>query len=45
MIKRADLLLKIIAAADGEPLTPAQLQKVAFRVEMECSEYMPDDYY
>ena len=44
-MKRADLLLKIIAAAEGEPLTPAQLQKVAFRVGMECSEYMPDDYY
>ena len=43
--KRADLLLKIIAAADREPLTPAQLQKVAFRVGMECSQYMPDDYY
>ena len=44
-MKRADLLLKIIAAADREPLTPAQLQKVAFRVAMECSEYMPEDYY
>ena len=44
-MKRADLLLKIIAAADREPLTPAQLQKVAFRVGMECSEYMPEDYY
>ena len=44
-IKRADILLKIIAAAEGEPLTPAQLQKVAFRVGMECSQYMPDDYY
>ena len=44
-VKRADVLLKIIAAAEGEPLTPAQLQKVAFRVGMECSEYMPVDYY
>ncbi|MYD10277.1 MAG: hypothetical protein F4X02_09570 [Chloroflexi bacterium] len=44
-MKRTDLLLKIIAAAEGEPLTPAQLQKVAFRLGMECSSYMPDDYY
>ena len=44
-MKRADLLLKIIAAAEGKPLTPAQLQKVAFLLGMECSNYMPDDYY
>lgn len=29
-MNRVDLLLKIIAAANGEPVTPAQLQKVAF---------------
>lgn len=44
-MKRADLLLKIIAAAEGKPLTPAQLQKVAFLLGMECSSYMPEDYY
>lgn len=42
---RADLLLKIIAAADGEPLTPAQLQKVAFLVGTEFRERLPADYY
>ena len=44
-MKRADLLLKIIAAGEGKPLTPAQLQKVAFLLGMECSKYMPNDYY
>lgn len=44
-MKRADLLLKIIAAAEGQPLTPAQLQKVAFLLGMECSKHMPEDYY
>ncbi len=44
-MKRTDLLLKIIVAANGEPVTPAQLQKVAFRLGIECSKYMPDDYY
>ncbi|MCY3798929.1 MAG: hypothetical protein OXG84_14055 [Chloroflexi bacterium] len=44
-MKRADLLLKIIAAAEGKPLTPAQLQKVAFLLRMERGSYMPDDYY
>ena len=44
-MNRTDLLLKIITAANGYPLTPAQLQKVAFRLRMECSEYMPDNFY
>ena len=44
-MKRADLLLKIIAAAEGQPLTPAQLQKVAFLLGMEFCEQLPDDYY
>ena len=44
-MNRADLLLKIIAAANGEAVTPAQLQKVAFRLGMECTVYLPDDYY
>ncbi|MCY4466573.1 MAG: hypothetical protein OXE46_13665 [Chloroflexi bacterium] len=44
-MKRTDLLLKIIAAANGEPLTPAQLQKVAFILGMERPNHIPDDYY
>ncbi len=44
-MNRVDFLLKIIAAADGEAVTPAQLQKVAFRLGMEWTEYLPDDYY
>lgn len=38
-------MLKIIAAAEGQPLTPAQLQKVAFLLGMEFRERLPDDYY
>ncbi|MDE2858524.1 MAG: hypothetical protein OXN94_11825 [Chloroflexota bacterium] len=44
-MKRLDLLLKIIAAADGEKVTPAQLQKVAFLVGMEFPHEVPSDYY
>ncbi len=44
-MKRLDLLLKIIAAADGEKVTPAQLQKVAFLVGMEFPQGVPSDYY
>ena len=44
-MKRLDLLLKIIAAADGEKVTPAQLQKVAFLVGMEFPQEVPSDYY
>lgn len=44
-MKRADLLLKIIAAAEGDKLTPAQLQKVAFLLGMEYRGRLPDDYY
>lgn len=43
-MKRTDLLLKIIAAADGQPLTPAQLQKVAFYVGMKFATELPDYY-
>lgn len=43
--KRADLLLKIIAAARGESVTPAQLQKVAFLLGQEFPDEMPDNYY
>ena len=44
-MKRLDLLLKIIAAADGDKVTPAQLQKVAFLVGMEFPQEVPNDYY
>ena len=44
-IKRADLLLKIIAAADGDLVTPVQMQKVAFLVKMQFKEQLPADYY
>ena len=44
-MRRADLLLRIIAAADGEKLTPAQIQKVAFLLGMKYREFLPDDYY
>ena len=42
---RSDLLLKIIKAAEGDPLTPAQLQKTAFLVGQECEDYVPESYY
>lgn len=44
-MKRTDLLLKIIAAANGKNVTPVQLQKVAFLLGEECREAMPKDYY
>jgi len=44
-MKRADLLLKIIAAAHGEFVTPVQMQKVAFLVRMQFMEQLPEDYY
>lgn len=43
-MKRADLLLKIIAAANGEALTPTQLQKVAFYVGMKFGSQLSDYY-
>ena len=42
---RQDVLLRILAAAEGDPLTPAQLQKVTFLVSEECKEALPDDFY
>ena len=42
---RQDLLLGIIAAADGARLTPTQLQKVAFLLGEEFRDEMPEDYY
>ena len=44
-MNRIDLLLKIIAAAEGEKLTPAQLQKVAFLLGKQFPDEVPDDYY
>ncbi len=44
-MNRTDVLLKIITAADGEKVTPAQLQKVAFLVGMEFRQEVPKDYY
>ena len=43
-MKREDLLLKIIAAAGGERLTPVQLQKVAFLVGKQFANDLPDYY-
>ncbi len=42
---RKDLLLKILLAADGEPVTPTQLQKVAFLLGKHFSSELSDDYY
>ena len=42
---RTDVLLKIITAAEGDPITPVQLQKIAFLVGEECAEFMPKSYY
>ena len=44
-MKRTDLLLKIIVAANGEPVTPVQLQKIAFLVGMQFPDELPPDYY
>lgn len=42
---RIDVLLKIITAAEGDPISPVQLQKVAFLVGQECADYLPPSYY
>lgn len=42
---RQDLLLRILLAADGEPVTPAQLQKVAFLLGKHFANELSDDYY
>lgn len=44
-MKKINLLLKIIAAANGKRLTPVQLQKVAFLLGEERRDEMPEDYY
>ena len=42
---RSQILLAIIAAADGKSLSRVQLQKVAFLVSEEFSGRLPDDFY
>lgn len=42
---KLDVLLKIITAAEGDPISPVQLQKVAFLVGEECKEFVPTPYY
>ena len=42
---RTDVLLKIITTAKGDPITPVQLQKIAFLVGQECADFVPDSYY
>lgn len=42
---RIDVLLRIITSAEGDPLSPVQLQKVAFLIGEECRDYVPPDYY
>lgn len=44
-MNRTDILLAIIAAAEGEPLQPVHLQKVAFLVGQEFERELPEDYY
>lgn len=45
MMQRTDLLLKIITAANGEKVTPVQLQKVAFLLGMKFPKELPVNYY
>ncbi len=44
-MNRTDILLAIIASADGKPLQPVHLQKVAFLVADEFASELPEDYY
>ena len=44
-LKRTDILLHIIVSAQGDPISPVQLQKVAFLVGQECPNDVPSDYY
>ncbi len=44
-LERIDILLQIIVAAQGDPISPVQLQKVAFLVGQECPNDVPSDYY
>ena len=44
-MNRTDILLAIIASAEGRHLEPVHLQKVAFLVAQEFEGELPDDYY
>ncbi len=44
-MNRIDLLLKIVSAANGKPLTPVQLQKVAFLVGQKFERELPAEFY
>ena len=44
-MNRTDILLAIIASAEGEALQPVHLQKVAFLLAQEFVSELPEDYY
>ena len=44
-MRRTDILLAIVAAADGEKITGAHLQKVAFLVSRQFDDKLPEDFY
>lgn len=44
-VNKSDILLAIIAAANGRELSRVQLQKVAFLVSEEFKGRLPDDFY
>ena len=44
-LERIDILLRIVVAAQGDAVSPVQLQKVAFLVGQECHDDVPSDYY
>ncbi len=44
-MRRSDILLAIIAAADGKALSPVHLQKVAFLLSQQFESSLPADYY
>lgn len=44
-VSRSDILLAILAAADGEELSRVQLQKVAFLLSEEFKDRLPVDFY
>ena len=44
-VRRSDILLAILAAANGKALSRVQLQKVAFLVSEEFKGRLPEDFY
>lgn len=44
-IPRKDILLSIIVAAQGEPISPVQLQKIAFLVGQQFKKELPPERY